>query len=146
MWRNREYELPASTIYLVPSKNWAVLWKERQQRFPYFPPVEQAITELNNRSRQKDGGVPATVHVNSRGNEELRLYGSDYYLGLYSSQYEDGYTLSHIEPIDPRAHDMLADGVLLLKRAYYQLCAQLPDIPDGSRNCKAQIWQEWQVL
>jgi superfamily I DNA and/or RNA helicase len=123
-----------------------MLWTEQQQRFSYFPPVEQAITELNNRSRQKDGGVPAIVHMNSRGSEELRMYGSDYYLGLYPNQCGDGYTLSHIEPIDARAHDRLADGVLLLKKAHYQLCSQLPDIPDGSINCKAQIWQEWQAL
>jgi hypothetical protein len=145
MNRNRKCILPVPTIYIVPANSWSVRWKEQWQRFPYFPPAEQAIADLNYLSIQGEG-VPTSVHKHSSGKEELRLYGSDYYLGLYSNGYEDGYILSHVEPIDPQAHDTLASGVLLLKRAYYQLCYRLPDIPRGSINCKAYIWQAWQAL
>jgi DNA polymerase III delta prime subunit len=145
MNRNKECILPTSTIYLVPKNLWSIDWKKQQQRFPYFPTAEDAIADLNSLSMQGEG-VPASLHKHANNSEELRLYGSDYYLGFYSSPREDGYILSHIEPIDLRAHDTLADGVLLLRRACYQLCYRLPDIPHGSTNCKAHIWQEWEAL
>jgi hypothetical protein len=145
MNRNKRCELPALPLCIVPANNWSVLWKEQKRRFSYLPSAEQAIADLNDLSRQGEG-VPASIHKSTSGKEELRLYCSDYYLGLYSNQYEDGYVLSHIRPIDLGAHDILADGVLWLQKGWYQLYYRLPDIPRGSTNCKAQIWQAWASL
>lgn len=140
---NRLCVLAATQLALAPAKNWLVRWQKQHERFPYFPSDRDAIAELNARAR--DQGIPASIHVRESG-QELRLYGSDYYVGLYPSLQGDGYILSHMEPIDLPTYDKLADGVLLLRGARLRLYEQLIHFPPGSTNCKEQIWRAWQEL
>jgi hypothetical protein len=129
----------------VPSSQWWKKWSEQQRRYSYLPGVEQAVTELCELSLWGDG-VPAIVHKNSIGKEELRLYGSEFYVGAYPSQYGDGYTLTYMEPLHLEAHETLASGVLLLKGPGYQLLPELRVIPQEGNNCWVQINQEWEAL
>jgi hypothetical protein len=146
MKRNRSAVPPVSTIYMALSGQWSKKWSEQQRRYSYLPNVEQAIAELCELSQQEDG-VPAIVYRNSDGQpEHLRLYGSEFYVGAYPSTHGGGYILAYMEPIDLRAHEALASGVLLLQGSSYQLVLELRAIPQDGDNCWMWINQEWEEL
>ncbi len=143
MNRRKVCVLPAP-LHIAFSANWSEQWVEKKQRFPYLPDYQQALAELGELSQQE--GVPAILSRNTRGKETLRVYGSDYYLGLYPSSRGDGYTLGYINPLDLRSHEDLARGTLFLKGPGYRLYPQLSYIPAGSTNYWEYLQRTWNAL
>ena len=141
---NRPCSLLAD-IYMAPSENWSIKWSTKRRSYPYLPSLDQIEAELRHLS-QHGTGVPASIAKNSQGKEHLCLYGSRYLIGLYPSLCGDGYTLAYIEPQHLRAHETLADGVLMVKGPRYIVCPVLSAIPKDNTNYWNFLRQEWAEL
>lgn len=130
-------------IYISPKISYKI--NEQQQRFRYLPDPNRLMTDLSKLGSQ--GGVPAILYQKQGKSPELQLYtDKHYYLVLYlMERYQQGYALSHIEPLGLREQERMSKGVLLLQVSYWSWCSD-PRALQGCNSFWNIIVNAWNSL
>lgn len=130
-------------IYISPKISYKI--NEQQQRFSYLPDPNRLMADLSKLGSQ--GGVPAIIYQKQGKNPELQLYTDrHYYLVLYlMERRQQGYTLSHIEPLGLREQERMSKGVLLLQVPRWSWCSD-PHALQGYDSFWNVIINAWNSL
>lgn len=143
----RQLGVPLPTpIAVVPSAKMQATLHQLRTRFPYVPDVTQMQEEL--RRLTANGGVPARVEEAS-GKSRLVIYGENYFLSLYPSQYRDLYEVGHVDRLKYRDHDRLAKGLLRLRPPDWHLYFEKGQVLREQRRYDSHwevINNAWRVL
>ncbi len=135
--------LNTGTMHLIMSEKVEQRLIENTRRRPYLPQRLEILRDFHELGRQ--AGVPATIKIQEE-KITLFLYTSSYYLKLYPTNQQDGYSISYVEALGLHQHEQLGKGVLMLRTEYWEMHTHPREITCGNPHDWVHIWHAWQQL